>query len=60
MVKLLLKKCADVNEMGVAIIDAEPENLKWLLCILSKRVGRIFCRSCSIMGLVLTRQTVRV
>lgn len=28
LVKLLLENCADVNEMGVASIDAAPENLE--------------------------------
>lgn len=28
LVKLLLENCADVNEMGVASIDADPDNLE--------------------------------
>ena len=60
LVKLLLENGADVNEMGVSSIDKDPKDLEGLLCILLKRDGRMFCRFYWIMGLMLTRKTVRV
>lgn len=50
-----------MNEMGVASSnDEDPDELeRTALHLLLKRDGRVFCRSCSIIGVMLTRKTVR-
>lgn len=58
LVKLLLENCADVNEMGVAGIDEAPEDLEDTALHLTEKVRKDIC-TCSIMGLMLSRQTVR-